>query len=524
MNYLNVEDPFIAFQDALYHPAFVDKSLLIDVINHQMKKRYKYICLTRPRRFGKTINASMLSAYYTRGFDNSGLFKGLAVEGTDSYREHLNQHNVIYIDFSVLPDDCKSYDDYIKDIRKKLRKDILQCYTNIVDDNDFSLIDLLKQTKDSFIFILDEWDSIFYKDFMKKEDKAGYLEFLKGLLKDKPYVELAYMTGVLPVIKYSSGSELNMFKEYNFINDNLFDRFFGFTEFEVKELCGRLHSVSFDELKEWYDGYSTLGGESLFNPRSVCFALDEGLCQSYWTQTGPMNEIADCIKYNVDAVRDDMIKLVSGIPVELEGELQIYGAAEPLVTRNEILSAMIVFGFLTYKDKILRIPNKELMLKFQSVLQNGVFGGVSEIIARSKEMLKATLAKDAKKVAEILEDAHDSEIPVLQYNDENSLACIVSLCYLYARDYYKIKREEPAGKGFCDFTFHPKIKGEPGIILELKCDGSCDKALAQIKDHNYVKALEDCPEVLLVGINYDRKKKVHECKIEVCEKNLMKEV
>ena len=513
MNYLNVKNPFISFQRVLRNRAFVDKSLLIEEINCQMEQGNSYICITKPRRFGKTVNASMLGAYYTKGFDNSDLFKGLAVESVDSYWEHLNQHNVVYINFSDFWGNCKSYDDYIRDIEKKLREDVLQYYA--IDAEDRSLSYILEQTDDSFIFILDEWDSIFYESFMTKDDRIKYLKFLKALLKDRSYVELAYMTGILPIDKYSSGSELNMFERYSFIDDDLFDHYFGFTELEVKKLCERFHTLSFNELKEWYDGYTTVDGESLFNPHSVCSALGRGRCRNYWTETGPMNEIADCIRHNVDAVRDDVINLVAGNVIELKKDLGDYSALEQQMnTREQILSAMVVFGFLSYSNRTLRIPNKELMLKFQLVLERGMFSEVKAIIDRSNELLESTLAKDSKKVAEIIEDVHDLEIPILKYSDENSLSCVVSLCYLYARNYYKIEREKKAGKGLCDFIFYPRVKGYPGIILELKYGGTCDQALDQIKQRNYVQELRNCHEVLLVGINYSKKEKIHECKIE----------
>ena len=114
---------------------------------------------------------------------------------------------------------------------------------------------------------------------------------MKSLLKDKAYVKFVYMTGVLPIAKYSSGSELNMFDEYNFMNDNVFDGFFGFQEEEVKKLCMQHQTVSYEELKQWYDGYRTSTGKSLFNPRSASMALMRGVCLNYWTQTGPVNEI-----------------------------------------------------------------------------------------------------------------------------------------------------------------------------------------------------------------------------------------
>lgn len=272
----------------------------------------------------------MLGAYYTKGFDSHELFDHLLISQFSSYHQHLNQHNVIYIDFSALPDPCDCYQEYIDWIKEQLRKD-------------------MENVKDTYIFILDEWDSIFYKKFMTENDKVAYLDFLKVLLKDQSYVELAYMTGVLPITTYSRRSQFHMFQEYNFMNDSVYESFFGFTEDEVRNLCEKHKSIRYDELQYWYDGYDLSDGKRLFNPRSVHCAFMDQVCLNYWTETGPMNEIAEYVEHNVDEVREDIVKLVSGIPVEIE--LQGYSAGElQLDTRDEILSIMAVFGFLSYHD------------------------------------------------------------------------------------------------------------------------------------------------------------------------------
>lgn len=510
--YLNMNTPLILFQKTRNSEIFVDKSLLIKKVSARFHTNDNYICITRPRRFGKTINATMLGAYYTCGIDSHLLFDCLKIADTDIYPEHLNQHNVIYIDFSRMPFHCRTYSDYITNIYSGLQEDLKTAYPFLAGKKYDDISRIFLDTGDSFVFILDEWDSLFYKSFMTDEDKYAYLVFLKGMLKDQPYVDLAYMTGVLPISKYSSGSELNMFDEYNFMNDNVYDPFFGFHEDEVKVLCQLHPTVPFEEVKRWYDGYYTSDGRSLFNPRSVSRALMRGTCLNYWTETGPMNEIADCIEHNVDEVREDIVKMVAGIPVAIR--LKGYSASESqLTTRNEILSAMVVYGFLSYHDGYLRIPNYELMEKYQDVLLRKSMGEVKAIVDRSKEMLEATLMCDEDKVASILEDVHDREIPFLKYGDENSLSCVITLCYLYARDEYTIEREAKSGKGYCDYLFLPKKIGMPAIILELKADGSCEDAIAQIKNKNYIQKAKPCKEILLVGIRYG-KDKHHECRIE----------
>lgn len=265
------------------------------------------------------------------------------------------------------------------------------------------------------------------------------------------------MTGVLPIAKYSSGSALNMFLEFNIMNDHMYDEYFGFTNEEVESLYKKQNKVSMDSLKEWYNGYYTCNNLQIYNPRSVTNALRQGVCQSYWTNTGPMDEILYYINNDIDSVKDDVIKMVSDIPLEIK--LKGYSAEQKeLNTRNQILSAMTIYGFLGYCDEELRIPNKELRIKFDEALEDKSMGAVSEIVLKSNEMLKATLKKDTETMEKLIQEAHDINIPVIKYNDENSLACIVTLVYLSTRSKYKIVREMPAGIDFADFIFYPNDK------------------------------------------------------------------
>jgi len=513
MYYLDTNLSYINFEQTIHDDIYVDKTMLIEKISHRLnKKSSKYICITRPRRFGKTINANMLGAYYTLGYDSHALFKDLMIAKTEGYDTHLNKHHVIYIDFSRLPDPCNSFEDYMTWVKFCLKKDMADAFQITLLPME-PIQEALKRTDERFIFILDEWDSIFYEDFMDEKSKKQYLKFLKGLLKDQPYVELAYMTGVLPIAKYTSGSELNMFDECSFLNDREYEDFYGFSEDEVKVLCNQYEKPTYEELKYWYDGYYKSDGSGLFNPRSVSFALRKGHCDNYWTKTGPMNEIADVIEHNVDSVREDIVNMVAGNPVEVE--LDGYGAAQlELNNRDSILSAMVVYGFLSYHDNELRIPNKELMQKFEKVLKRDSMGAIAEIVKQSKDIMKATLAKNSVAVAQYLEEIHDREIPFLAYHDENSLACVITLSYLYARNYYDITREAKSGKGYADFLFTPKRKGYLAIVLELKWDKSAADAIRQIKERQYIKKVKEYGEVLLVGINYDKQTKKHECIIE----------
>ncbi len=516
--FLNSITPVNQFTKTTKEKYFVDKSILIEKINELVGTASQYVCITRPRRFGKTINAMMLACYYSKNANFKSLFDNLQISNCESYLEHLNKHNVIYMTMNELPKPNCSYEEFIERYIHLLIEDLKELAPNIQMNEKLSLSDLFTQvyneTNDGFIFIIDEWDYIFNNNLFSNEDRENFLQFLKDLLKDKPYVELAYMTGVLPIAKYSSGSALNMFVEFNITNDYQFDKYFGFTHNEVEILCSKQSKVSIDGLKDWYNGYHTCNNLQIYNPRSVVLALNQGVCQSYWTNTGPMDEILYYINNDTDSIKDDVVRMVSNIPLEIK--LKGYSAEQKeLNTRNQILSAMTVYGFLSYHDETLTIPNKELRIKFDEALEDKSMGSVSEIVMKSNEMLKATLRKDTETMEKLIQEAHDINIPIIKYNDENSLACIITLVYLSARTKYKIVREMPAGIGFADFIFYPNDKNKPAFIIELKKDSTPDEALKQIKEKRYALALKDYTgQKLAVGISYDSKFKSHKVKIE----------
>jgi hypothetical protein len=509
--------------------------LLLEEIVPRIGTTEKYICITRPRRFGKTIMANMLAAYFSKGCGAEDIFSKLKIAECEHYARHLNQYNVIFITLNQVSPQCKSYTQYIGQIEKRLKKDIIQAFPCASVDEEDDIWNILGDIYENengvkFIFILDEWDYIFHCDFFSDQDKADYLTFLRNLLKDKAYVALAYMTGILPIAKYSSGSELNMVMEYTMTTKEKYSEYFGFTEAEVDTLFEQYQSlqkkpsITREGLRNWYNGYQTSTGIRLYNPRSVVCALSDNQLSGYWTSSGPYDEIYYYINHNIDAVRDDIALMISGIPVP--ANVSEYAAtARNLTTKNEILSAMVVYGFLSYENGCVRIPNKELMDKFDELLmKEPKLGYINKLAAVSDRMLKATLEGDADTMTEILEHAHNTESPLWMYNNENELTAIVNLVYLQARECYRIEREDKAGKGYVDFIFYPeKDKAADCIILELKVDHTAEEALQQIKDRQYRIKLDGylgekpryTGRILGVGIAYDKKTKHHECKIEV---------
>lgn len=336
------------------------------------------------------------------------------------------------------------------------------------------------------------------------------------------------MTGVLPITKYSGGSELNMFLEYDMATKKKFSEYFGFLDSEVDKLFEIYEketdepAITREELRIWYDGYCTAKGKRIYNPRSVVCALTENELSNYWTSSGPYDEIFYYIRNNIQDVRDDIVLMVSGEPVSIA--LQGYAVTgTELKTKNQIYSAMVVYGLLTYENKMVFVPNKELMDKYNELLlNNDSLGYVYNLARESERMLAATLAGDTDTMAAVLEFAHNTESPVFSYNSEIELAAVINLVYLAARDRYRVEREDKAGKGYVDFIFYPEVKSSDAIILELKAGSTPSKAIQQIKDKNYVLRLRGklgeepkyTGRVLAVGISYNKRTKKHSCKVE----------
>lgn len=512
---LNTASALVLYEELVNSEYFVDKSDMIEKMNKRIRTNTKNVCITKPRRFGKTSILNMLGAYYGKAYGSKELFDNLKISKSDTYMSHLNKYNVISLNLNDLPDEGSTYEDYINLIRGSITDDIREAYPELKDKKFRRISDLLSATGEQFIFIIDEWDYIFSHGLFC-EHHSEFLEFLRNLLKDRPYVALTYMTGVLPIKKYSTGSALNMFKEYTMLKDPFFEEYFGFTEREVETLCERQSALTMDEIRDWYNGYQTRSGERLYNPRSVVCALEDATCQSYWTRTGRMDEVLFFLKYNIGEVRDDVIQMVNDTPVRISINEEYSAGQESPKDREEIYSAMIIYGLLSYHDGSIRIPNKELMLEFQKALKDDDFGYVAELVRNSSEVLNATLAKKGDIVASYLHNIHNSELPILKYNDENSLSCVVTLAYLAARNQYRVEREEKSGKGYADFIFYPRQKNLPGIILELKADDTPEAAIAQIRSKEYCEKLrkEKVERILAVGLSYDTGKKEHQCAIE----------
>ena len=546
--YLNSKKPYTIYKKTVQSIYFVDKTAMLKELIPMIERRddvspgqtgskdQRYICITRPRRFGKTITADMIASFFGKAQDSRNIFEKLTIGREGRFEEHLNRHNVIHITFNEIPKNCNSYEQYISRIESRLIHDLRCSYPHIHIDEEEAVWDVLNdiyEWEDSaeFIFVLDEWDFIYHQDFAEDKDKKAFTRFLSVLLKDQPYVELVYMTGILPISKYSSGSELNMFFEFSMGTKEKYSEYLGFSDEEVDDLYERYQreesrqNVTREGLRNWYDGYQTIDGRRLYNPRSVVGALTCNQLGSYWTSSGPYDEIYTYVKNNIADVKEDIALMMTGTPVP--ARVQEYASTSmELTTKDEIYSAMVVYGFLTFSHGHVSIPNKELMDKFADMVrQKPTFGYIYRLAAESQKMLEATKAADIKTMTEILERAHNTESPLIRYSDEAELSKVITFVYLQAREYYDIRLEDRSGTGYVDYIFYPYKKDDDGIIVELKVDDTADHAIEQIKDRQYALnfdgRLGDEPRytgrILAVGIAYERKdeNKRYECRVDV---------
>lgn len=513
------------FEESIHSKIYVDKTGLIACTNELLNTEEKFVCVSRPRRFGKSMTLKMLAAYYGRGYDSRSLFAGLKIESDSAFEENLNQYDVIFLNMQHFLIESKKQE-LTEYLEQQVVKELYETYGELLSEQETHLVTILRQiyakTKKKFIFLIDEWDCVMRERQESEKLQKQYLDFLRNLLKDQPFVALAYMTGILPVKKYGLHSALNMFWEYSMTNQDVFEEYTGFTEYEVKELCDQF-DMDFAETSNWYDGYMFRRFQHVYNPRSVVAAMRCHDFSNYWTSTETYEALKIYMDMDFDGLRADIVQMLGGNHVKVNTR-SFQNDMRNFQTKDDILTLLIHLGYLGYDSKAKEafIPNKEIIEEFENAMSVGGWTEVMRVLNASKRLLEDTLRLDEKSVAKGLDQAHMEVASILTYNDENSLSCAISLAYYSARTDYKMIRELPAGRGFADVVFLPlPSSGKPALVVELKYDKSARAAIQQIHDRQYTQALEGYSgEILLVGVNYDKddKNKPHQCIIERIEK------
>ncbi len=517
-----------AFQVALNSEIYVDKTGLLSYTNKVLNTKQALICNSRPRRFGKSTTADMLTAYYSRGCDSRRIFSNLAISNTAGFEEHLNKYDVIHIDVQWCIEPAGGPKHVVSFIKETVIQELRDTYPDILFPDISSLADALSgihtATGTKFIIIIDEWDVLIRDEAANQSVQDEYISFLRSLFKGTEptkFICLAYLTGILPIKKVRTQSALNNFDEFTMLDASILAPYIGFTENEVQALCKKYHR-NFENVKNWYDGYY-IAGYHIYNPTAVVSIMLRGSFQSYWSQTGSYEAILPLINMDFDGLKTSILTMLSGSEIKIN----VNSFQNDMVTfkrKDDVLTLLIHLGYLAYNQNTQTafIPNEEIRTELANAVEETRWNAWLDFQRESSLLLDATLDMDAETVAQTIEKIHMEYASAIQYNNENSLSSVLTIAYLSAMQYYfKPIRELPAGRGFADFVFLPKPEyagSYPALLAELKWNKSATTAITQIKEKQYPTALiQFTGDILLIGINYDKKSKTHQCVIERIE-------
>ena len=513
------------FQETLSADIYVDKTMLISELNRFIDKGNKYICVSRPRRFGKTIATNMLCAYYSKGCDSREMFKNLKISKADNYEKYLNKLNFIAIDVASEYQNAVDKENMLNKLTTFLKDEFIAQFPKIDFKACESIADCMLKvyslTGETFVIILDEYDSL-VRDQFGTHLFGEYLQFLNGLFKSntlRQAISLAYLTGILPVVRDRVQSKLNNFKEYTILNSYQLAEYVGFTDAEVKPLCEK-YGVDFTECKREYDGYKQNGYE-IYNPESVVMCMETKSIENFWGKTSTYKVITDRLKHNYKGIQDDIIKMIAGEEVKVN-VTRYMNTMTDFITKDDVFTYLIHLGYLAFNNEksTCRIPNFEVRKEWYNAIESMEdYAATDQIIKDSEELLNQTLDKNCRAVEKALDKSHIHVTSNRSYNNEDALMSAIYLAYIYAKNEYTVIKEMTTGKGFADVVFIPFYPGKPAMIIELKRNGSTESALNQIKNKEYYDSLEHYfGKLLFVGINYDEKTKKHQCEILEFEK------
>ena len=518
-----------AFQVALNSKIYVDKTGLLEYTNSVLGTSDAYICNSRPRRFGKSYAANMLTAYYSKGCDSEEMFSDLAISQSSDFKIHLNKYDVIHIDIQWFLANCNDVNDVIAFITDSVLTELKDIYPDTLSANietlPYALSLIRERNGQKFIIIIDEWDVLIRDESTNTRVLDEYINFLRGLFKGTEptkYIQLAYLTGILPIRKEKTQSALNNFDEFTMLSASSLAPYIGFTENEVKNLSEQYHQ-DFDKVKKWYNGY-LLSGQQVYNPRAVVSVMLRHEFKSYWSETASYETIVPLINMNYDGLKNAIIEMLSGTATKVN-TASFKNDITTIHNKDDVLTYMIHLGYLGYDQtrKMAFIPNEEIRQELTLAVESRKWNDLLRFQQESEYLLDATFDMDSNTVAAQIEKIHNEYTSVIQYNDENSLSSVLAIAYLSSIQYYfKPVRELPTGRGFADFVYIPKpeyIHDYPALIVELKWNQNAKTALQQIKDRKYPDSiLNYTGNILLIGINYDKANKEHHCLIETLEK------
>ncbi len=512
-----------AFKKALNNKIIVDKSMLLSKTNEAVEHGNPFWCVTRPRRFGKTMALNMLNAYYSKGCDSRELFHGLKIENDPSFEKHLNKHNVILIDIASIMTNYSRKSDCFQSFRQKLIKELKDAFP-LPNDDATTLPDVLRnifvELKETFIFLIDEWDSVFREMYDDKKMCEDYMDLLRSLFKNtllSPAIDLVYMTGILPIKRYSTQSALNVFTEYNMLNPKKLKEFIGFTQEEVDSLCDRF-GMDKEEMRHWYNGYH-YGNLSIYNPCSVVQAITDEQFGDYWNATSSTEAVMTYMNYDNGILKGVITKMLAGEEVKFDPSL-FDNDLTKIDSTDAALTILVHLGYLAYdmENNTCRIPNYEISQEFVTALKRLNWTELRNPISDSDELIKETFLGNTDYINEALDRNHEEFAGPFNKNREDVLGIIVMISFYNMNKNYAIHKEETGILGRADIVYHPLKNDRPALIVELKIDDSPENAIKQIEEKKYVDSLKGYKgKVFLLGISYDSKTLKHSSKIKVIE-------
>ena len=521
---------------------YIDKSLMIAELNKQINTNCRFICMSRARRFGKTMMTNLMSAYYSKNCNSRELFENLELSKHEGWDKYLNNVNVIQIDLQGFYSDAEDKSQTIRILQRKVVDELRKQFPTIEIQNSASIAtaitDIHNELGESFVIIIDEYDVLIRDKSVPASLCNEYIELLNALFKSnttQKAISLAYLTGILPIYREIVQSKLNNFTEYTMLAPDQFAQYFGFTGKEVKKIC-REKNTDYEMCKLMYDGYvyekprelleqPDDDGEPvihIFNPRSVTEAARNGRYRNYWVATSALEAITFYIDSNIAGIQDDIKALLKG-EKEINVDVLRYNKnVERFATKDEIFTYLIHLGYLAYDPTkgTCHIPNGEIKSAWLRIMSDAKgFEPIQRMLENGRNLIVATENGDAEVVAQALDDSHADISNPLSYNRESSLQSAILMAYFYARKDYLVFSELPTGYGFADVVLVPTVPQKPVIIIELKRDGEPTTAIEQIKSRNYAHAFRYHPgrEAVLVGITYDAESKHHRCLIERME-------
>ena len=445
------------------------------------------------------------------------------------FKKHLNKYDVIHIDIQWFLANCDNANKVVHFITKSVLDELRDIYPEVLPQEVVKLSDALSRVKErtgqKFVIIIDEWDAIIPDGSITENIQDEYLNFLRGMFKGvepTKYIQLAYLTGILPIKKEKTQSAVNNLDEFTMLQADELAPYIGFTEDEVKELCEK-YTRDFDKVKKWYDGY-LLNGYQVYNPKAVVSIMTKGRFRSYWSETGSYEVVVPLICMNYDGLKNAIIEMLSGSDVRVDTATFKNDPAK-IQNRDDVITYLIHLGYLGYNEdtETAFVPNEEIRQELIKAVKSSNWDELLTFQQESRNLLKATLELNEKQVAAQIDKIHSEFTSIIQYNDENSLSSTITIAYLGAMQFYfKPVRELPTGLGFADFVFVPKPEYKntyPALVVELKWNKDAETALQQIKNKRYPESiLNYTGDILLVGINYDKNSKEHQCIIEKYKK------